>query len=208
AKVVHTDLELNIDFNETVIHGKAVLFIESKVDCDRIVNTYGFQEDKISVEDYFTGNALVYKINKDVDNIGSNTFLIMLPRTLRNDERVHVYNNTVNKIHFLYNYRIRIEYKTRKDSLALYWLRSDQTSDGTHPFLLTNNQFTNARGIFPCQDSPEVRFTYTAMVRNYVDIICIDFAHARMQNINKNHWIHVCVLFRTKRMNHLLEINV
>ncbi|KYM96028.1 Leukotriene A-4 hydrolase [Cyphomyrmex costatus] len=62
------------------------------------------------------------------------------------------------------SYKIRIEYKTRKDSLALYWLRSDQTSDGTHPFLLTNNQFTNARGIFPCQDSPEIRFTYTAKI--------------------------------------------
>ncbi|KYN00616.1 Leukotriene A-4 hydrolase, partial [Cyphomyrmex costatus] len=61
-------------------------------------------------------------------------------------------------------YRILIEYKTRKDSLALYWLRRDQTSDGTHPFLLTNNQFTYARGIFPCQDSPQVRFTYTAEI--------------------------------------------
>ncbi|KAG5348035.1 LKHA4 aminopeptidase, partial [Acromyrmex charruanus] len=31
-------------------------------------------------------------------------------------------------------------YETRKDSPALYWLRSDQTSDGSHPFLITNNK--------------------------------------------------------------------
>ncbi|KYM98320.1 Leukotriene A-4 hydrolase, partial [Cyphomyrmex costatus] len=61
-------------------------------------------------------------------------------------------------------YRILIEYETRKDSLALYWLRKDQTSNGTYPFLLTNNQFTYARGVFPCQDSPQVRFTYTAKI--------------------------------------------
>ncbi|XP_018397684.1 PREDICTED: leukotriene A-4 hydrolase-like [Cyphomyrmex costatus] len=157
AKVVHTDLDLFIDFDETVIHGKAVLFIKSKADCDRI-------EDKITVKDDVTGNALVYKINKCIDNIGSEAFLIMLPRTLRNDEKLHDYKDTLDKIHFLYNYRILIEYKTRKDSLALYWLRRDQTSDGTHPFLLTNNQFTYARGIFPCQDSPQVRFTYTAEI--------------------------------------------
>jgi len=31
-------------------------------------------------------------------------------------------------------------YETRKDSPALYWLRRDQTSDGTHPLLITNNK--------------------------------------------------------------------
>ncbi|KYQ56564.1 Leukotriene A-4 hydrolase, partial [Trachymyrmex zeteki] len=60
--------------------------------------------------------------------------------------------------------KIQIMYETRKDSSALYWLRSDQTSDGTHPMLITNNKFTYARGIFPCQDSPSVRFTYTAEI--------------------------------------------
>ncbi|XP_024880862.1 leukotriene A-4 hydrolase-like [Temnothorax curvispinosus] len=49
-------------------------------------------------------------------------------------------------------YKIQIEYETSPNSPALYWLKPDQTSDGTHPLLISNSKFTYARAIFPCQD--------------------------------------------------------
>ncbi|XP_071581985.1 leukotriene A-4 hydrolase-like, partial [Temnothorax nylanderi] len=60
--------------------------------------------------------------------------------------------------------KIEIEYKTSSDSPALYWLTSAQTADGTHPFLLSNNKLIYARAWFSCQDTPSVKFTYTAKI--------------------------------------------
>ncbi|KAG5324424.1 LKHA4 hydrolase, partial [Acromyrmex heyeri] len=83
----------------------------------------------------------------------------------------------------LYSCIIQIMYETRKDSPALYWLRSDQTSDGSHPFLITNNKFTYARGIFPCQDSPSIRFTFAGEIsvpNNLSSVIICGRTHKRL----------------------------
>ncbi|XP_018404171.1 PREDICTED: leukotriene A-4 hydrolase-like [Cyphomyrmex costatus] len=61
-------------------------------------------------------------------------------------------------------YKIQIDYETNKLSPALYWLSPAQTASGTHPFLLSNNKFIFARSVFPCQDTPSVKFTYSATI--------------------------------------------
>ncbi|KYM94978.1 Leukotriene A-4 hydrolase, partial [Cyphomyrmex costatus] len=60
--------------------------------------------------------------------------------------------------------KIQIDYETNKLSPALYWLSPAQTASGTHPFLLSNNKFIFARSVFPCQDTPSVKFTYSATI--------------------------------------------
>jgi len=38
--------------------------------------------------------------------------------------------------------RIQIEYETNPESPALIWLNAEQTADGKHPFMLSNNKVT------------------------------------------------------------------
>ncbi|XP_071639626.1 leukotriene A-4 hydrolase-like [Temnothorax longispinosus] len=59
---------------------------------------------------------------------------------------------------------IQIEYQTNPNSLALYWLTPKQTANGKHHFLLSNNKLIHARTWFPCQDTPSVKFTYSAKI--------------------------------------------
>ncbi|XP_071570419.1 leukotriene A-4 hydrolase-like [Temnothorax nylanderi] len=61
-------------------------------------------------------------------------------------------------------YKIQIEYKTNSNSPALYWLKPDQTSDGTHPLLISNSKLTYARAIFPCQDTPSRKITFDSEI--------------------------------------------
>lgn len=60
---------------------------------------------------------------------------------------------------------ITIRYRTTPKSTALQWLDPEQTESGVTPFLYTQSQAIHARTWIPCQDSPGVKFTYSARIR-------------------------------------------
>ena len=57
-----------------------------------------------------------------------------------------------------------LAFRTSPEASALQWLSANQTAGGRYPFLFSQCQAIQARSIFPCQDSPSVRFTYSAEV--------------------------------------------
>jgi len=62
------------------------------------------------------------------------------------------------------NSTFTLKFHTSPEARALQWLSANQTAGGNHPFLFSQCQAIHARSIFPCQDSPSVRFTYSAEV--------------------------------------------
>jgi leukotriene-A4 hydrolase len=61
---------------------------------------------------------------------------------------------------------IVINYKTAPTASALQWLAAEQTSGKKHPYMFSQCQAIHARSIVPCQDSPGVKFSYTATVHH------------------------------------------
>lgn len=59
---------------------------------------------------------------------------------------------------------VEITYSTSPDASALQWLDRELTSAKTHPFLFSQCQPHHARSILPVQDSPSVRFRFTAEI--------------------------------------------
>lgn len=62
------------------------------------------------------------------------------------------------------SYSIKINYETSPNSTALQWLDPMQTIGKKKPYLFSQCQAIHARSLFPCQDTPAVKFTYEASV--------------------------------------------
>ncbi|OIJ41353.1 M1 family metallopeptidase [Massilia timonae] len=84
--------------------------------------------------------------------------------------------------------KVRIHYRTAPTATALQWLQPVQTMSGKYPFMFSQSQAINARSWVPIQDTPAVRFTYSARIEAPEGLRVVMSADNDMKATGKGGW--------------------
>jgi len=140
AKVTHLYWDADVDFDKKQIAATASWDIERTEDAGEIVfDTYGLEINEVTVD----GETAEYKLGDFIEDLGR-PLSVKLPTDAK---------------------KVSITYNTTDSARALQWLDPKQTADEKSPFLFTQSQAILARSWVPTQDSPGLRFTYSAKVK-------------------------------------------
>jgi aminopeptidase N len=137
--VTHLHLELGVDFENKVLTGKATYTLNRQSGNTLVLDVRDITIDGASAPD---GSVLTHRLVKG--NERGDRLEIDLPEGLT---------------------EASVSYRTAPTAAALFWTPAEQTLDGTAPFLFTQGQAILTRTWIPIQDSPAVRFTYSAKVK-------------------------------------------
>jgi len=136
--VKHLTLDLNVDFENRILEGKALYNLERNQGNNFILDLDGIEI--ASVTDG-AGQELEYKI------VAGNEMGDALHISLQDNTK-----------------EVSVSYKTSSNASALLWLNPEQTLGKTDPFLFTQGQAILTRSWIPIQDTPSLRITYDAKI--------------------------------------------
>src|SRR5512139_2055523 len=139
GKIRHIDFQISVDFQKRVLQVRADYRMEAPVSGSLYLDSRGVEITGISSG----GRAVEYEKDAQEPILGERLCLKDLDHTAA----------------------FTIELRTSPNASALQWLEPKQTTGGVHPFLYSQCQALHARSIFPCQDTPALRFTYDAHVK-------------------------------------------
>ncbi len=143
--VTSVDLDLSVDFSHKQLVGSAELALEWR--------------DKTADELVLDTRDLTIESIQCINNQGKSEDL---PYTL--DARDPIFGSALHIEMKNLVPKLRIRYRTSPEASGLQWMTPAQTASGKHPFMFSQSQAIHARSWVPLQDTPSVRFTYTAHI--------------------------------------------
>ncbi|XP_064632949.1 leukotriene A-4 hydrolase-like [Lineus longissimus] len=147
-------LNLAIDFATKTLGGSADISIVKAQDAGDADNSVILDTRDLNISRVYekeSGQDLRYSVEEPYSSFGSK-LEIQLPALVDRSTT------------------ITIDYKTSPSCTALQWLTPEQTAGKRQPYLFSQCQAIHARSLVPCQDSPAVKFPYTANITAPVEL--------------------------------------
>ena len=167
AVVKHLSLNLNADFEKNILSGFANWNIETANNATEII--------------FDTHDLTIEKITLNEDSTPINFELKSADKIL--GSALHIPISSITK-------SVKIFYHTSPNSLAVQWLKPEQTAGKKQPFLFTQSEAILARTWIPCQDGPGIRFTYEATIHCPKNLMAVMSVADNPQSINASGEYH------------------
>ncbi|KAJ2662458.1 Leucyl aminopeptidase yscIV [Coemansia sp. RSA 1200] len=146
----HVHLELAVDFAARNLAGTATLALKTLECTDQIVLDTAHLVIKSASLESADGRTEALDIDMTtIHKVYGTALRLRLPTTIAKDTSL----------------RIVISYETTPKGGAIQFLDAEQTLGKKHPYLFTQCEEIHARSLFPCQDSPSVKISYSASIR-------------------------------------------
>eukprot|EP00475_Leptophrys_vorax_P037942 TRINITY_DN6605_c0_g3_i1.p2 TRINITY_DN6605_c0_g3~~TRINITY_DN6605_c0_g3_i1.p2 ORF type:complete len:668 (+),score=206.65 TRINITY_DN6605_c0_g3_i1:120-2006(+) len=173
AATSHLHLSLAADFSRRVLSGYAehTVKINNKDAKQFIVDAKGLSIQKITLIESSAETAeLEFNVTEQkIEAFGSPLSISL--------EKTPVASSS--------ELKVRIYYETSPSASAVQWLEPEQTKGKKHPYLFTQCQAIHARSLYPCQDAPGSKFSYTAEIQVEAPLVVVmsaiqekDIAHS------------------------------
>ncbi|KAF4786075.1 leukotriene A-4 hydrolase/aminopeptidase [Colletotrichum scovillei] len=149
----HTTANLTIDFKDKSLKGSVTLELESLTDS---------QSKEIILDSSFLSisgvkvNAATstWELKDRVEPYGA-PLHVFVPQGAAKGEVV----------------KVDVDLATTDKCTALQWLTPAQTSNKKHPYMFSQCQAIHARSLFPCQDTPDVKSTYSFVLASPLPVV-------------------------------------
>ncbi len=148
--VDHMDLDLRVDFKGQKIDGMVSLRIKRALGASKLVlDTRYLHIVRVTLDNL--NQDVPFKLGEEKGGFGQ-PLEIPLGDTTRT---------------------VQVYYQTSPQAPALQWLTPEQTAGKKYPFLFSQSETILARSWVPCQDTPEIRFTYNATVHTKPQLLAL-----------------------------------
>jgi len=139
----HTTVNFDVDFDAKRLRGSVILQLESQT--DRQSNEVILDSRFVHVSTVLVNEAeSKWELKDHSEPLGA-PLHVSVPNGAAKGEIID----------------LAIDLETTDKCTALQWLTPAQTSNKKHPYMFSQCQAINARSIFPCQDTPDVKSTFT-----------------------------------------------
>jgi aminopeptidase N len=144
VRITDLALDLAIDFAARQIAGTATYALEWKDPSanELVLDTRDLTIDKVEAQEGGAWKPLQFAL-ADADEVLGSKLTIQTPQRTA---------------------KVRVTYKTSPNASGLQWLDAAMTGGKKQPFMFSQSQQIHARSWVPLQDTPQVRFTYSAHV--------------------------------------------
>jgi leukotriene-A4 hydrolase len=156
-RIIHTAFEWNVDFDRYVLHGHVqldILPLDENL-CERSSTLQ-------SIIHHLNNKLILDARQLNIEKITYQSISLAFEMNTNNDSLTIDFESIPKDVTPI---SIIIYYSTSSDQCqALQWLTKEQTADRQYPYIFSQCQAILARSLYPCQDTPGVKSTYTANV--------------------------------------------